>query len=50
MSEIRDNFCKILDKDKNVGISGQITKLNNLLKIKDPELWEDFVINYILVY
>jgi len=41
MSELRDNFCKTLDKS-SIGISGLMTKLNNLLKIKDPEAWQDF--------
>jgi len=41
MSEIRDNFCKTLDKS-SIGITGLISKLNSLLKIKDLELWQDF--------
>eukprot|EP01118_Nematostelium_gracile_P012345 TRINITY_DN4500_c0_g1_i1.p1 TRINITY_DN4500_c0_g1~~TRINITY_DN4500_c0_g1_i1.p1 ORF type:complete len:438 (+),score=96.38 TRINITY_DN4500_c0_g1_i1:132-1445(+) len=41
MSEIRDNFCKTLDKSV-MGITGLMTKLNMVLKEKDPELWQDF--------
>jgi len=41
MSEIRDNFCKTLDKSY-IGITGLMSKLNGLLKLKDPELWQDF--------
>lgn len=44
MSEIRDNFLKTLDKDIQFGIQGRINSLNNLLKLKDPELWQDLVI------
>jgi len=41
MSEIRDNFCKTLDKSP-IGITGLMNKLNSLLRSKDPELWQDF--------
>jgi len=41
MSEIRDNFCKTLDKSV-IGITGLMAKLNGLLKVKDFELWENF--------
>jgi len=41
MSEIRDNFCKSLDKS-TIGITGVMTKLNNLLKEKDYEIWKNF--------
>ncbi|PRP89079.1 hypothetical protein PROFUN_01799 [Planoprotostelium fungivorum] len=41
MGEIRDNFCKSLDKSET-GIAGNIMRLNNLLKDIDHELWEDF--------
>src|SRR5690554_4371809 len=46
MSEIRDNFCKTLDTDA-LGITGLIRKTNNLLRLKDPELWQDFVTSMI---
>ena len=49
MGEIRDGFCKSLDKSE-VGIQGQIARLNNLLKVKDPELWEDFVCFFLLIF
>lgn len=39
MSEIRDNFCKTLDKS-DTGIGGTMLKLNLLLRAKDPELWK----------
>jgi len=39
MSEIRDNFCKTLDKSES-GIGGNMNKLNQLLKTKDLELWK----------
>jgi len=38
MSEIMNNFCKTLDASE-VGIKGLMTKLNSVLKQKDPELW-----------
>ena len=38
MSEIRDNFCKTLDKAES-GIGGNMQRLNQLLKQKDKELW-----------
>jgi len=41
MAEIRDNFCKTLDKSV-IGITGQMARLNNVFHIKDPELWQDF--------
>jgi len=41
MSEIRDNFCKSLDKS-TLGIMGLINKFNTVLNQKDPELWKDF--------
>eukprot|EP01114_Cavostelium_apophysatum_P013503 TRINITY_DN3283_c0_g2_i1.p1 TRINITY_DN3283_c0_g2~~TRINITY_DN3283_c0_g2_i1.p1 ORF type:complete len:457 (-),score=92.95 TRINITY_DN3283_c0_g2_i1:1237-2607(-) len=41
MSEVRDNFCKSLDKSI-LGVQGQLDKLTNLLKLKDVELWSDF--------
>jgi len=40
MSEIRDNFCKSLDKSDS-GIIMNIKKLNRILKEKDRELWDD---------
>ncbi|KAF2075937.1 hypothetical protein CYY_002740 [Polysphondylium violaceum] len=40
MSEIRDNFCKSLDKSES-GIIFNIKKLNRILKEKDRELWND---------
>lgn len=42
MAEIRDNFCKTLDKS-SLGITGLMQKLNTLLKEKDYELWNDLV-------
>jgi len=41
MSEIRDNFCKTLDKS-SVGIQSLIARLNTLLREKDIELWQAF--------
>ncbi|EFA75392.1 TBC1 domain family member 13 [Heterostelium album PN500] len=40
MSEIRDNFCKSLDKSES-GVISSIKKLNFLLKKKDRQLWKD---------
>lgn len=40
MSEIRDNFCKTLDKSE-MGVRGTMAKLNELLKRKHPELWQN---------
>eukprot|EP01133_Synstelium_polycarpum_P017255 gene17255-20564_t len=40
MSEIRDNFCKTLDKSDS-GVISSIKKLNQLLKSKDRQLWRD---------
>ncbi|EGG23268.1 TBC1 domain family member 13 protein [Cavenderia fasciculata] len=40
MSEIRDNFCKTLDKS-DVGVISSIKKLNFLLRKKDRQLWND---------
>ncbi|EGC30346.1 hypothetical protein DICPUDRAFT_41569 [Dictyostelium purpureum] len=40
MSEIRDNFCKTLDRS-DVGIISSIKKLNGILKKNDFELWND---------
>jgi hypothetical protein len=39
MSEIRDNFCKTLDRSES-GIRGSMKRLNDLLKEKHPELWQ----------
>ncbi|KYR01577.1 TBC1 domain family member 13 [Tieghemostelium lacteum] len=40
MSEIRDNFCKTLDRS-DVGIISSIKKLNRILRENDRELWLD---------
>jgi len=40
MSEIMNNFCKFLDHTK-MGIKQQIQELNELLRQKDPQLWQD---------
>jgi hypothetical protein len=40
MGEIMNNFCKSLDSSE-VGVAGQIAQLNNLLKEKDYDLWND---------
>jgi hypothetical protein len=40
MAEIRDNFCKSLDSS-DMGIVNRIHQLNELLKKKDLELWQD---------
>jgi len=40
MGEIKDYFVKNLDHSK-VGIRQKIRDLNNLLRLKDFELWED---------
>ncbi|GAM22537.1 hypothetical protein SAMD00019534_057120 [Acytostelium subglobosum LB1] len=40
MSEVRDNFCKTLDKSES-GVIGNIKKLNLLLNKKDRQLWKD---------
>ncbi len=42
MSEIRDNFCKVLDKS-DIGITGRIAKVAETLQGKDYELWENLV-------
>ncbi|KAL6049275.1 TBC1 domain family member 13 [Balamuthia mandrillaris] len=39
MSEIRDNFCKTLDRSET-GINGSMNRLNNLLKRRDLEVWQ----------
>jgi len=38
MSEIRDNFCPLIDK---YGIKQKMALLNDLLKQKDYQLWEN---------
>eukprot|EP01132_Coremiostelium_polycephalum_P008523 gene8523-10478_t len=40
MSEIRDNFCKTLDRSDS-GVLSSIKKLNQILKANDRVLWED---------
>lgn len=40
MAEIRDNFCKSLDSS-DMGIVNRIHQMNELLKQKDLELWQD---------
>jgi len=40
MSEIRDNFCKTLDKSE-MGVQGSMSRLNELLKRKNPVLWQN---------
>eukprot|EP00026_Physarum_polycephalum_P003927 Phypoly_transcript_03944.p1 GENE.Phypoly_transcript_03944~~Phypoly_transcript_03944.p1 ORF type:complete len:611 (+),score=126.96 Phypoly_transcript_03944:52-1833(+) len=40
MSEWRDNFCKTLDKSE-IGVVGNMKRLNTLFKERDPELWSD---------
>jgi len=40
MGEIKDSFVKTLDHSK-VGIRQKILDLNNILRVKDFELWED---------
>lgn len=43
MAEIRDNFIKTLDKS-SIGVTGQLQRLNSLLRKKDPEIHSSFVI------
>eukprot|EP01102_Stenamoeba_stenopodia_P013076 TRINITY_DN4189_c0_g1_i1.p1 TRINITY_DN4189_c0_g1~~TRINITY_DN4189_c0_g1_i1.p1 ORF type:complete len:403 (-),score=92.66 TRINITY_DN4189_c0_g1_i1:69-1277(-) len=40
MAEIMNNFCKTLDKS-DVGITAAMKRLNDLLKKKDPDLWQN---------
>lgn len=42
MSEVMDNFCKTLDKSE-MGIVGNMKRLNLLFKEQDLELWNDLV-------
>ena len=42
MSEIRDNFVRTLDNSAS-GILAWVRDLDELLRAKDPELWEDLV-------
>lgn len=38
LSDFRDHFCQQLDNSE-VGIRSTITRMNNLLKAHDEELW-----------